>query len=352
MSDIQIKKAVDANTLVTNKKVLFKRIIVCSLIVFLALVAITPNKGVILQNVKAGNAAYSMTEYQCTALSTIDGAWTTAGEWNDGPRITMSDNASFTYKVDMTSFSMQWLIEDFADSTNNTGDYWQICLDQQNSGGATPQSGDFKIEIQGHTTLKLYQGNGTGWTEVSPQAGELTWANTISSSPWDSSPHWILELSDSSKIAGTLQTPQPPNGMRVAAYDAATGELASWAPNSSADVPSQWGVISDYSLEPLSAYSTEPTAAPIITATPTPTLIAIPTPIHSAIPTATPTQTPSPSATPTPPAEWQPAKEELTPKTPVNSIMSLQDTGLVLLFICVETIIFAIFVKRRSLKKK
>jgi hypothetical protein len=311
---------------------------------------IMSNKGAILQNAKAGNAAYSMTEYQCVSLATIDGVWTTADEWNDGPRITMSDNASFTYNVDMKSFSMQWIIEFFTDNTNDTGDYWQICLDQQNSGGTAPQSGDFKIEIQGHTTLKLYQGNGTGWTEVSPEAGELTWANTISPSPWNSTPHWILELSDSSKIAGTLRTPQPPNGMRVAAYDASTGELASWAPNSSADVPNQWGVISDYSTQPISDYSFGPTPAPIITPTPTTTPTAKPT--YTATPTATPTQTPIPNPTPTPPTQGQPAKEELTPKTPVNSIESLQDTVLIMLAICAETIIFALFVKRKNLKKK
>ncbi len=199
----------------------------------------------------AGNAAYGLTEYQCIALATIDGAWTTADEWNDGPVMTMSANASFTYNIDMTSYSIQWLVEIFTDNTNDTGDYWQICLDPDNSGGTAPQSGDFKMEVKGHTTLKMYQGNGTGWTEISPEAGELTWANTISASTWNSTPHWILEFSDSSKTAGTLQTPQPPNGMRVAVYDATTGELASWAPNSSADVPNQWGVIAGYSTDPI-----------------------------------------------------------------------------------------------------
>jgi hypothetical protein len=334
--------------LVTHKIVLFKRIIICSLIVFLALIAIMPNKGA-----TAGNAAYSLTEYQCIALATIDGVWTTADEWNDGPRITMSNNASFTYNIDITSYSMQWLIEIFTDNTTDTGDYWQICLDPDNSGSATPQSGDFKIEIQGHTTLKMYQGNGTGWTENSPEAGELTWVNTISPSTWNSTPHWILELSDSSKVAGTLRTPLPPNGMRVAVYDATTGELASWAPNSSADVPNQWGVISGYSQiqlpAPIITPSTTTTPTPTITPTPTPTITPTPTPTQTSTPTATPTQTPTPSSTPTPTAERQPAEEEVTPETPVNSIEPLQDTGCVLLVIFGETIILA---KGKNLKKK
>jgi len=104
-----------------------------------------------------------------------------------------------------------------------------------------------------------------------------------------------LELSDSSKVAGTLQTPQPPNGMRVAVYDATTSELASWAPDSSVDVPNQWGVIS--------SFSTTPIADPKITPTKTsaPTLTSLPTPTQRA--TATPTQTatqhkPQPQAPP------------------------------------------------------
>ncbi len=247
---------------------------------------------------KAGNAAYSMTEYQCIALATTDGVWTVADEWNDGPLITMSNNASFTYNFDMTSYSMQWLVEIFTDSTNDTGDYWQICLDSDNSGGAAPQSGDFKIEIQGHTTLKLYQGNGTGWTEISPEADELTWANTINPSTWNSAPHWILELSDSSKIAGNLRTPQPPNGMRVAVYDATSGELASWAPNSSVDIPNQWGVISGYSPIPIPDPNITPAPTPIATATPTQTPTPTATPTHIAAPTATPTQTPNSNRNP------------------------------------------------------
>lgn len=163
----------------------------------------------------------------------------------------MSDNATFTYNMDMTSYTIQWLVEIFTDNTTDAEDYWQICLDPDNSGGTAPQTGDFKIEIQGHTTLKVYQGTGTGWTEITPAAGELKWANLISASPWNSTPHWILEFSDSDKTAGTIITPQPPNGMRVAVYDANSSTLAAWAPDSDADVPAEYGVISTYSTTPI-----------------------------------------------------------------------------------------------------
>lgn len=200
--------------------------------------------------VNAGNPAYPLTEYQWVAPATIDGKWTTADEWTDGPVMAMSNNASFTYNMDFTSYTIQWLVEVFTDNTNDAGDYWQICLDPDNSGGSTPQTGDFKIEITGHTALKIFQGNGTGWTEILG-TNELVWVDTISNSTWNSAPHWILEISDPDKTTGTIVTPAPSNGMRVAVYDATTGKTSSWAPDSSANVPNEWGVISGYSQTPI-----------------------------------------------------------------------------------------------------
>jgi outer membrane protein assembly factor BamB len=200
---------------------------------------------------KTGNPAYSMIEYQCRAPQTIDGKWTTADEWVDGPPITMSNNARFTYNIDFNNnYEVCWLVEFFTDNTNDAGDYWQICFDSDNSGGTAPQVGDCMVEIIGHTTLKVYNGTGTGWTEITPGAGEFSWNNSISATPWGSISHWILEFSDNCKIDGSLQANAPPNGMRVAAYDANTGTLAAWAPNSNVNVPDEWGVISEYSMYP------------------------------------------------------------------------------------------------------
>jgi len=200
--------------------------------------------------VKAGNAAYGIIEMPSVTTAVVDGKWTSTDEWTDTVRVDMSGNGSgaFGYNIqDFTNLGLEWIVEFYTDNTNNTGDYWQILIDSPNAGGAAPNSGDYKIEITGHTTLKLYQGNGAGWTEVAPAAGELTWANTMAASPWNSNPHWILEIVDSSKTAGTLQTGQPPNGLGVTAFDASTSKYIAWAPNARANVPDSWGVIADYS---------------------------------------------------------------------------------------------------------
>lgn len=200
----------------------------------------------------AGNAAYSILEYAAVNAVVVDGKWTSPSEWTDAPHTFMTGNATgkFAYKLsDFTDLGLDWIVEILTDNTNNTGDYWQICFDDGNTGGSAPSAGDYKIEITGHTTLRAYQGNGAGWTQVTPAAGELTFANTIGTSMWSSTPHWILEVTDSSKTAGTLQIPtQPPTGLLITAFDAATNQYCSWAPNGTANKPDSWGVISGFDM--------------------------------------------------------------------------------------------------------
>ena len=203
--------------------------------------------------VSAGTAVGQIMEYISAAPCTVDGKWTTADEWTDAPHTVMAGNASgkFAYDVqDFTNFGLEWDIEILSDNTNNTGDYVRICVDDGNGGGAAPTSGDYMIEITGHTTLKMYQGNGAGWTQVTPAAGEITWSTTLGTSMWSSTPHWILEIVDSSKTAGTFQVPNaPPTGMLVAAFDAATNQYCAWAAGGTANVPDTWGLVYTYSMD-------------------------------------------------------------------------------------------------------
>jgi hypothetical protein len=197
---------------------------------------------------EAGNPAYSMIAYSGVFV-TVDGQWSNSDEWLDGQPVDMSNNARFVHKMRPSQLTMYFLIEFFGDNTNNAGDLWQICLDSDNSSGAAPDTNDFMIEIQGHNTLKTYKGNGTVWVEFGlSDPFEVTWVNSISPSPWNNAPHWILELTDSNKEQGQIVVADPPNGLRVAAYDASTNTTASWPPNSRADVPSEWGVIA--SIDP------------------------------------------------------------------------------------------------------
>lgn len=201
-------------------------------------------------SVMAGNPAYSIIEYTGGVVpATVDGVWTTADEWTDALLVQVSENFTFLYNMDMNSYSCQFCVEIFNDDTDDAEDYWQFCCDDSNTGGSAPAAGDYRIDIMGHTDLVFYEGDGSGWTEITPDSGEITWANAISDSPLESTPHWILEFSFVKTVR--MATNAPPTGLRVAVYDASNSEagVQAWAPDSDVDVPDEWGLIENYSTD-------------------------------------------------------------------------------------------------------
>ena len=200
----------------------------------------------------AGNPDYQIVEYWTQVAKTFDGEWTTPDEWTDGQHVNITDVGMFTYTADINGgYGSQFLVEFFNDTTDDAEDYWQICIDPTNAGGSTPQSGYGRIDIIGHTDVVCYQGDGSTWVEI-PVEADLTWANLLSDSPLNDTTHWILEL-QFIKTEGALQLGQPPNGLRIAMYDASNPDagVQSWPPDSSVEVPDEWGVIPYYSDTPI-----------------------------------------------------------------------------------------------------
>jgi hypothetical protein len=239
-------------------------IAVCVLVLCSALLIV--NVGTVM----AYNDSYSFLEYTYVANPvTIDGKWTTADEWHDAQCMQVGPTANvgkFEYKLtsDLSTYYLMQFCLEFADNTKDAGDVWQICIDGPASASATaPQTTGFKIEITGHTTLTVYNGTGTGWgTGWAPTAPavNMTWADSIATSPQDPSPHYICEIQfDKIALAGASSWAASapgstygagPYGVRVAMYDASKpsqGWIA-WPPASSADNPSTWGEISDIAL--------------------------------------------------------------------------------------------------------
>jgi len=206
--------------------------------------------------VMAGNLDYSITEYWATEPVTYDGGWTSDMEWVAGPQTPISEDAIFTYTLiasgDMSAYYAQFLVENFADTTDDEGDYVQICFQFDNSGGSAPQSGCGRIDVIGQADVVAYVGDGSAW--VVNEDDPIVWAASISESYLESTPHAILEL-QFDKISGSLQLDQPPNGLRIAVYDESTDTLAAWPPESDVNDPDSWGVVAGYSQTP---YSDEP----------------------------------------------------------------------------------------------
>jgi hypothetical protein len=199
--------------------------------------------------VKSYYDGYATTNYQAITTPVTDGAWTTDTEWDDAA-VPPNLPATFHWRDKWTwpsNIIEHYVVEFFTDNTNDTGDYFQYCCDRLADGGSTPQADDIKIEYVGHSGLPgltVYQGTGTGWEEYT----DFTWpdeiniVDLISSSPLDSNPHWIIELTmDRTKfdVSGAGYSPW----IRVAVYDQSndTAGVQAWPPTSP-DVPSEWGL--------------------------------------------------------------------------------------------------------------
>jgi|WetSurMetagenome_2_1015567.scaffolds.fasta_scaffold40519_4 hypothetical protein len=192
---------------------------------------------------KASEAGYTAIENVAISPVVLDGNWTGADEWLDASFYAISPMAKWAYKLDYTSqtYEKSFLIE-FDDNTTDTGDRWQICIDVANDGGTAPNTNDVKFEIEGHTTLTCFIGNGTGWTPTNSTG--VKWKDSlVNSSPNDNSPHYILELQvDGAALPGDYFA--PPHGVRVACYDIGDKILGwqSWPPTPETN-PSRWGEI-------------------------------------------------------------------------------------------------------------
>jgi hypothetical protein len=195
--------------------------------------------------VQASEPGYEVSEAYDTMAVTLDGNWA-HGEWEDGWIEYMDASAAderFVYKASSALEYAPEILIDSADATNDTGDIWQICIGVPVDTGGVPQSGQNKIEIVGHKTLTVYEGNGTGWQAIATSS--VTWANnmTISDVPFNYT-HWCVEMIiDKTSIGTAAWNGAPPIGLRVAFYDETEDLWVAWPPQSDPDIPGGWGLI-------------------------------------------------------------------------------------------------------------
>lgn len=188
---------------------------------------------------------YEVEEAYQTNPVTVDGAWDT-DEWEAGWLEWMDPDVSYTrfvYKADSGIGYAPEVLIDSVDTTDDAGDIWQICIGIPDFGDA-PSEGQNKIEIVGHETLTVYEGDGAGWVEV--DSSPVSWADSLATGnpePFDYE-HWCVEvIVDKTAIAGGAYNGAPPIALRVAMYDETEDTWKAWPPESEADVPSGWGQI-------------------------------------------------------------------------------------------------------------
>jgi hypothetical protein len=196
----------------------------------------------------AAEPGYERTSYPTVVTPTIDGMWTSDDEWTDGDFTWIGEDVAFTstWDFDGTVATTRWLVEFFSDTTDDANDYWQFCIDGDQGGGSSPQPSDYMFKIIGHTNLQWYTGGVGEWMgPVTLGESEIDWANSLSASPTNSTPHWILEFVIA-KGTGTVQMGILWNFL-LGVYDASNPGLLAWPPTNP-DVPNTWG-IENYSSE-------------------------------------------------------------------------------------------------------
>jgi hypothetical protein len=207
---------------------------------------------------KASEPGYNVIEVYGGPEVTADGHWVT-GEWDEGWLEYVSNGSvtddRFCYKMDSSdgvTYYMSWLY-DFSDNTTDAGDIWQLYINGWPDADTTPDENCTKIEITGHTTLTVYQGDGSGWVETPDIADSIIWADniTVHDVPFNY-PHYCLEIKVDKLGLGEwgANPPTNGNGFMVTMYDASNPSqgVISWPPTDPDD-PSGWGLIYTYATE-------------------------------------------------------------------------------------------------------
>jgi len=202
----------------------------------------------------AQKSGYAVENYHLLNDVTLDGTWTTPIEWADAEERQIDGDLNAIFRVKKiveavtappAPVTQYILIEFFDDTTNDAGDYLQICLAATFSvgtdliGGTSPQDDCFKWDYVGHTEtgLSSYSGDGAAW--IASTYGSIQIKDTLGTSPLSDTPHWIVEV----RILGFDGYGQgSPRWIRIAAYDEsnAGAGVQAW-PAGSADVPDDWG---------------------------------------------------------------------------------------------------------------
>jgi hypothetical protein len=200
--------------------------------------------------VGAAKAGYEFTIGTGTPV-TFDGAVSPANEWDDSWKDwlyngwTMGPSFFRDKWANTPAICEQWLMEFLGDTTNDAGDYFEICVDTLVDGGSTPKTDDFKVNWSAAQGVKIWLGTGSGWT-AHPTAtvgasGDAWAATSIAASPASATPHRIVEIYLDKGVSGGVLAMGLSNNERLAVYDAGTGQTVMWPPFSSANVPDDYG---------------------------------------------------------------------------------------------------------------
>lgn len=197
----------------------------------------------------ASASGYNINNYLAMHVPAIEGNWTPADEWTDAEQKQLDGSLTAYFRLKWTPANStaglpvyNYLLIDFLnDTTDDAADEFGICIDAHHNGGTSPQTDDYMIKVIGHSFsgFHVYQGNGTGWNEITSYhwPDDVVVVNDINPSPNLNTPHWIAEFRFNASWMGLLNN----FNIRVAAYDASSVAGNNVWPNSVSADPSGWG---------------------------------------------------------------------------------------------------------------
>ena len=189
--------------------------------------------------------------------ASIDGTYDIGDEWVVSGTQTFGTDGIFRDFWVMDPNLLCLLIET-GDSTDDAGDYWVVCWDSTDEGGAAepdggaaPKTNDYQLKVTGHgssATTQFFKGTGSAW-DTTPLTGWEGLHQIVQQlapyTPKIGTPHYVLEMGIQ-KMDTTFGTPLMGYtwATYIAYYDASTATLQSWPPApASADVPDTWGFV-------------------------------------------------------------------------------------------------------------
>ena len=182
---------------------------------------------------------YERNSYITQVTPTLDGEWTSPDEWTDGDETWIGTDVIFrsTHDGDMT----RWIVEFLTDTTDDSGDYLQFCFDiGQYEDSELTLGHNNAIQIVGHTELVKFNAGDGEWVEWSG-ALAVEWANSLSSSDAESTPHWIYEI-QMDKTTTTIPWEGDWNFLLGVFDKSNSGNgLQTWPPNADTLIPAEYG---------------------------------------------------------------------------------------------------------------
>ncbi len=142
-------------------------------------------------------ATTSISSSPSTNDVTVDGKWTTAGEWDNATELQARGGAGYVRIKDDGQF-LYILIDFTSDTTLDEKDMARVRFDVNNDKANRPQTDDYMIlaDWNGGTLIqRTAQGNGRVWTAAKQDLGAEV-ASSIDSvnDPYSSQPHMIYEF--------------------------------------------------------------------------------------------------------------------------------------------------------------